>query len=228
QVDCRLPQKSGSRGQLDEPRLIKWLSARAQEAYQVRMDTAAARLLWELAGPDLGIVDQELAKLALFAGERRRIMEELVQEVIGGWRAKTIWDICDAAAGGDAAEALRHWDRAMQSGEVAQAFFGQISWSLRRFAVATRLYQRAERRGERLALRQALVQAGFREWPADVLPKAEKQLMQLGRDRAGHILKWLLETDLALKGSHASPARARQAIELLFLRLARRTPAVSR
>jgi DNA polymerase-3 subunit delta len=73
-----------------------------------------------------------------------------------------------------------------------------------------------------MALRDALLQAGFRPWPADALAAAEKQLIQLGRDRAGRLLQWLLEADLAMKGSHSSSDRARFVLEMLFLRQAKR------
>jgi DNA polymerase-3 subunit delta len=224
QIECRLPQKSVGRStELDERRLGQWLTARSRQVHQAQLDVRAAVLLWERAGPDLGVVDQELAKLVLFAGPQGKITAQLVEDVVGGWRAKTIWEVVEAAAKGDAAEALRHLDLALQSGEHAQALFGQIAWSLRRFAVATRIYQSAKRRGETVSLREALVQAGFRVWPAKVLPEAEEQLRQLGSDRAGRLLSWLLETDLALKGTHSSSDRARFALELLFLRLAKRS-----
>jgi DNA polymerase-3 subunit delta len=228
QVDCRLPSKTvGKRTEPDENRLLQWLSRRAKHEHQVELESAAARLLWELVGPELGLVDQELAKLALFTGNGGKVTVQLVQDVVGGWRAKSIWDTIEAAAGGDAAEALAQLDRALQSGEHPQALFGQIAWSLRRFTVATRIYQRAERQGARISLQQALSQAGFRPWPAD-LAKAEKQIIQLGRDRAGRMLRWLLETDMAMKGSHSRPDRARFLLEMLFLRQANRTSSAGR
>ena len=48
---------------------------------------------------------------------------------------------------------------------------------------------------------------------------AERQIKQLGRERAAQLHRWLLETDLALKGSHSSPELSRLAMEHLLLRL---------
>ena len=224
QIDCRLPQKTvGRRTETDEGRLSKWLIAWCQTRHQTQLDAPAAKLLLELGEIELGRIDQDLAKLSLFAGSQRRITADMVRDVIGGWRAKTVWEIVDAAADGNAAEALQQLDHALSAGEHPQALFGQISWSLRRFAVATRYYQNAERRGQRVALREALEHGGFRPWPADAITNAERQLKQLGRDRAGEILKWLLEADLAMKGSHSAPDRARFVLERLFLRMAKRT-----
>jgi hypothetical protein len=45
----------------------------------------------------------------------------------------------------------------------------------------------------------------------------------LGRQRAGQLYRWLLELDLALKGSHSQEDRARWALEELVLRMAKRS-----
>ena len=69
-----------------------------------------------------------------------------------------------------------------------------------------------------------LEQAGFRAYPKGALENAERQLKQMGRERAGQIFRWLLEADLALKGTHSSPVLARWVLEQLILRLARTAP----
>ena len=128
----------------------------------------------------------------------------------------------DAAAAGHADRALQMLDQLLQAGETPQALFGSMAWSLRRFAAATRIYQRLERLSGRTAsLRVALQQAGFRDKPPAALQQAEEQLRQLTRQRAGQLFGWLLETDLALKGTHSAPHRGRFALERLILRLAR-------
>jgi DNA polymerase-3 subunit delta len=162
-----------------------------------------------------------LAKLALFAGPGGTVTPEMVRDVVGGWKTKTAWELTDAAADGDAAEALRQLDHLLQSGEHPVALLAQFSWSLRRYAAATRIYEQAEREGRRTPLSEALLEAGFRKWPQDALPRAEKQLRQLGRQRALSLYTWLLETDLALKGTHSQEDRARFALEKLFVRMAK-------
>ena len=62
-----------------------------------------------------------------------------------------------------------------------------------------------------MTLRNSLVEAGVPQWPA-ALEKAERQIKQLGRHRAIALYRWLLETDLALKGTHSAPHRARFAL----------------
>jgi DNA polymerase-3 subunit delta len=187
----------------------------------VELPKPAAVALLELIGPEFGLLDQEISRLALYAGPSHKITTKLVRELGGGWRAKTAWDMIDAALSGRGAEAIHQLDRLLQSGEYPQALFGSIAWSLRRFAAATRVYQRAERQRRRIRLSDALGQAGFFTWQKQALKTAEQQLKQLGRHRAGEFHQWLLETDLALKGSHSSPELSRLALERLLLRLDR-------
>lgn len=220
-IECRPPEKSaGSKKVVDEGRMTKWLSQWSTSQHDAQLGAEAAKQLLELVGSEFGLLDQELAKLALFAGRGGKITPEMVHDVVGGWRAKTTWDLIDAAVDGNTGEALRQLDRLLQAGEHPQALFGQISWSLRRFAAATRLFERAEREGQRPRnLRDVMLQAWFSKWPAGVLEKAERQLRQLGRARAGQFYRWLLDADLALKGTHSADQRARFVLEQLFVRM---------
>ncbi|HJN09353.1 MAG TPA: DNA polymerase III subunit delta [Pirellulaceae bacterium] len=222
QIECRAPQRAAGKSKvLDEKQLCTWLTRWAKTQHDVKLESHAASSLLEVVGPELGLLDQELAKLALFAGSGGKITTEMVADVVGGWRAKTTWDLVDAAAEGDAGEALRQLERLLYSGEHPVALFGQIAWSLRRLAAATRIYQNAERSRRKMPLRDALIQAGIQHWNRKGLEKAEKQLIQLGRHRAGQLYRWLLEADLALKGSHSTTHRARFVLERLILRMAK-------
>ena len=119
-------------------------------------------MLVETIGPELGLIDQELAKLALMAGSEGKITPEMVGRMVGGWRAKTTWEMLDAALDGQTAGAMLQLDRLLVSGENPVGLLAQISASLRRLAAATRLILQAEAAGRRIALRQALEEAGIR------------------------------------------------------------------
>lgn len=205
-VECKSPP---------EARLSKWLTTLARDRHQARLERDAAESLVEIIGPELGLIDQELAKLAAAAGDAP-ITAELVQQLVGGWRAKTAWDMLDAAVEGRTRQALVELDRLLLSGENTIAILGQIAATLRRFAAATRTIEQTEASGGRANLRQALELAGVKPF---VMQKTEAQLRRLGRQRAGQIYRWLLEADLALKGSSSAPARARTVLEKLVIRL---------
>ena len=178
-------------------KLIRWLSVWGKQTHQVQLEGQAAELLLDLVGPEPGLLDQELAKLALAAGPGGKVTAQSVRQLVGSWRAKTTWEMLDAALDGDMPGALIQLDRLLLSGENPVALLGQISYSLRQFAAATQLVVQAEAAGRRISPREALVQAGTK---AFVLNRAEPQLRRLGRQRGDQLYRWLLETDLALKG----------------------------
>jgi DNA polymerase-3 subunit delta len=224
QIDCRPPQKKGKSKDIDEGAIGKWIAswARSQHGIQVPLD-AAGHLL-DLTGPVFGLLDQNLAKLALLVPAGAKVTADDVQQIVGGWRSKTTWELVDAAAGGETADALAQLDRLLHAGEHPLALVGSLSWSLRRYAAATRIFEQSERAGRKISLREALSQAGFRDWPIGNLAAAEKRLIQLGRKRAGQLYRWLLELDLSLKGSHSQDDRARWALQQLVLRMAMPVP----
>ena len=100
QIECRAPQKAAGKGKvLDEARLAKWLSFWAASQHRVKLPAKAASLILELVGPEFGLLDQELAKLALFAGLDGSATLEMVRDVVGGWRTKTVWEMLDSGVG---------------------------------------------------------------------------------------------------------------------------------
>src|SRR5436190_6551931 len=221
QIDCRPPQKKGKSKDVDEAAIAKWIVAWGKSQHGLALPNDAAQHLLDLTGPVFGLLDQNLAKLALLVPAGSKATVDQVQEIVGGWRGKSIWELVDAAAGGETAEAMAQLDRLLHAGEHPLALVGSLSWSLRRYAAATRIFQQAERAGRKIPLREALTQAGFRDWPVGSIAAAEKRLIQLGRQRASRLYRWLLDLDLALKGSHSQDDRARWALEQLVLRMAK-------
>jgi DNA polymerase-3 subunit delta len=194
-----------------------WLTQRAKSLHNVRLDAAAADALLELVPPELGILVQEIAKLALVVGPDRVINVNLVEENVGGWRTRVTWDMIDAAADGRAADALAQLDRLITSGEKPFGLLPMMASSLRRFPTAVQLIEAAEQNRQRLPARDALAQAGVIPFK---LGNAERQLRQIGRQRAKQLTHWLLAADLAMKGYNSSDERARMEIERLIIRLA--------
>ena len=201
---------------LQPAQIKRWLTQRAASRHGVRLDAAAADALFELLPPELGILEQELAKLSLLVGPEGVIDEKLVQDNVGGWRTRTAWDLVDAAADGRAAEAMRQLERLIAAGEKPHGLLPQISHSLRQLAAATQLIEASEAAGKRLPLQSALQQAGV---PPFKLATAERQLRQIGRERAKQLTGWLLAADLAIKGHNSADARARIELERLIVRL---------
>jgi DNA polymerase-3 subunit delta len=213
QIECKFPPPA---------RLEKWLSAWGKKQHRAELEADAAEMLIENVEHDLGLFDQELAKLASLAGPDGTITAAMVAEAVGGWRAKTAWEMLDAALDGHAPGALVQLDRLLLSGEVPIALLAQISATLRRLAAAARIVAQAETARRAVSLRDALQQAGVKPF---VLGKVEGQLRKLGRARALALYRWLLDADLALKGTSSSPARSRLVLEELIVRLSAPQPA---
>jgi DNA polymerase-3 subunit delta len=201
---------------LNEQQTKRWLTDRAKSRYDIRLDASAADALLELLPPELGILEQELSKFSLLVAKGGTVDADLVTANVGGWRTRTTWDMVDAAAEGRAAEALMQLGRLIAAGEKPQGLLPQISHSLRQLASATRLIEAAEANGSRISLQSALGQAGV---PPFKLATAERQLRQLGRERARELSAWLLAADLAVKGHNSMDARARLELERLIVRL---------
>jgi DNA polymerase III subunit delta len=205
-IDCKTPELA---------RLAKWLADWTQQRHQAQLSPTAAETLVELVGPELGLLDQELAKLALLAGVGQKITPEMVSRSVGSWRAKTTWDMLDAALDGKVREAMAQLDRLLASGEQPVGLLAQISASLRRLAAATRLILQDEAARRRSNIRDALQRAGVKPF---VLQKVERQLRLLGRNRGQELYGWLLQADLDLKGESAMPPRL--ILERLIVQLA--------
>lgn len=220
-IECRAPIKSKGRStSVDEDRVVKWIKDWGKQTHGLQLTLDAARQVLDLVGAECGLLDQSLAKLALFANDAGKLAPGDVQEIVGGWHAKTTWEMIDAAAAGDAASALEQLHRLIQSGQHANALYGQIAWSLRRYADAAEIFYRGKRDGNSVTFEQSLESAGFRRWPPEAFDAAKKNMKQLGRQRIDLLYNWLVEADLELKGSHSSPHRSQFSLEKLIFRMA--------
>ncbi|HEY2146446.1 MAG TPA: hypothetical protein VGH32_00820, partial [Pirellulales bacterium] len=111
-------------------------------------------------------------------------------------------------------------DRLILAVESPVALMGQIAWRFRQLAAAARIAVQTAGAGGRVNLRQALEQVGVKTWQG-AMDKAEGNLRQLGARRAAKLYRWLVEADVALKGSSSSGDRARLVIEQLFVRMSK-------
>lgn len=205
-VDCRAPRQR---------EVLPWLRQWASSAHAVELSANALRLLVDRVGPELGLLDQELAKLALVAPPNKKIGTELIIQHVGAWRTQTAWEMIDAALDGNAPEAIRLLEGLLTAGEHPVGVLSQIGATLRRLSDATHAFLDAEARGRPISLADALTRAGVNRY---FLEKSQKQLMRLGRHRGQQLSAWLLEADLHLKG--ASRLAPRHVVEHLLVRLA--------
>ena len=218
QIKCTPPQKGKSKS-IDEKLVGQWLIERASAEYQYKLPTNGAQTIIDLTECNFGRMDQELQKIALYVDKKGNVTNETIKQAVGGWRAQTMWEALDAAVDGDAGKALTLLDQMLRGGEYPLALFGQMAWSLRRYGQATEIVYQQMRAGKRPRIGDAVRQAGFNAWGGEI-EAAEQRLKKMGSQRAGKLLVWLLEADMALKRSHSHEARGRLVLETLLVRLA--------
>jgi DNA polymerase III subunit delta len=201
-VECNAPAPA---------RLPGWCIAWAKKRHGKALAKPAADLLVDLVGPQLGLLDQELAKLAAFAGEAAAVDADDVDRLVGRSRAAETFKIFDAIGQARAGVALAILAKLFEQGEEPLQILGAFSWQLRRLAQVSRL----SRQG--LSIPAALDRMDERrEW---VRRGLEQQIQHLGWRRLERLYDWLIEGDLGLKGNSQLPPRV--LLERLVVRLAR-------
>ncbi|MCH7685836.1 MAG: DNA polymerase III subunit delta, partial [Planctomycetes bacterium] len=178
--------------------LLRWLSETCRSEFDKQLTRDAAALMMELAGTELGLLNQELAKLSAYVGEKKRIDAEDVRKLVGGWKAETTWAMTDAVRDGKLDQALIHLDKLLVSGEAPQRILGGLGYVFRKYAQATEWARQTP------SLQTALNEAGV--FPRDV-GTSSAYLRRIGRPRAETITNRLLEADGNMKGNSRTPER---------------------
>lgn len=183
---------------------VDW--ARSQQGKQ--LSAPAAAHLVDLVGPDLGLLDQEILKLAIYVGDKQRIDVADVDRLVGHSRGENIWHIFDAVAEGRNADALAMLGRLFDQGEEPMRLMGAFGSQMRKLAQAARLCAQGMR------VTEALEASGV---PSFSLKNTENQLRHLGRRRAEKLYDWLLEVNMGMRGD--SPLSERTLMERMLVRM---------
>ncbi len=187
-----------------EKDIPKWIIGWAKNVHRVKCDADAAELLCQHVGAEHGLLDQELAKLALSVPPKGSITQALVEEAVGTWRSRSTFEMLDLALAGKTEEAIRQLRLLFAAGENEIGILAQMAYSLRKLGAATNLILASENAAsnksrDKISVTKALEQSGVtNNWQKS---KLELQLKQLGRHRGQRLSSWLLEADLDLKGA---------------------------
>src|SRR5947208_6155535 len=76
-------------------KLPEWCVSWAASRHAKQLTVNAARMLVDLIGADMGQLDQELTKLAIYVGTANRIDQDDVDKLVGSSRAESTWKIFD-------------------------------------------------------------------------------------------------------------------------------------
>jgi len=202
-VQCKAPAKA---------KLPDWCVQWALARYGKQLVAAAARSLVDLVGEDMGLLDAELDKLALYVGDKARITAEDVDRLVSPAREEDVWQMLNRTAEGDLPAALRMLDNLLAAGETNEAFkvLGALAASLRKVAQAGRL-----------ALQGVPVREALERTKAHF--SAEAQLRHLGKQRIDRLFDWLLEANMLFRTTDGPPKEL--VLERLLIRLGRKADA---
>ena len=87
--------------------LPAWVCETAKKKYKFTIQPSAAALLVSQIGTEMGILDQELSKLALTVEKDQPVTEAQVRQNSGSWRTQTVWTLVDCILDGRAKDALQ-------------------------------------------------------------------------------------------------------------------------
>jgi DNA polymerase-3 subunit delta len=194
-------------------RLPAWCQHWCQAQHGKSLSAETARLLVDLVGADMGLLDQELAKLAVFVGDRKKIEPGDVDQLVGHSREESVWKIFDLIGVGQTAAALTLLDRLFTQGEEPLALLGAMASKLRGFAKTYRLTTVGK------SVSEAMDEAGIPTYPV-ARNSAEGAMRHLGARRLNLLYDWLVQTNEGMKGGSQLPPRAQ--MERLVIQLARK------
>ena len=196
--------------------LTAWLRRWAKAAHACNLPAATAERLVERLGNDLGQITQAIRRLA--ASGDATIPPEAVDDVAGGPRERSAWQMAEAASAGKAAAAVAILADLLESGENPIGLTAQTAAVFKRLSTAARLLALPRNAGRPASLEDALRQAGVAAWPK-ALEAAREALVRLGPERARALPFWLLATDRSLKSDASRGLRSRLALERLICKM---------
>ena len=177
---------------IDGRALPGWIVSRAQ-ARGNPIDRDSAELLAEIAGPELGHVNDALERLALYAGEGKPITEDAVAEVVARVRVADTWALVEAVGRRDLGLALRLLAEVYDPKDHGLPLLGALAWSVRQIA----RYDAAIQNGA--SFDEAARKAGIYQ-PHRAREVAAKAKLFRPRELQ-KVLLVLADTDVALKSS---------------------------
>lgn len=119
--------------------LTEFVVARAAER-QKRLEPAAAAKLVNLIGAEPCMLDGEIEKLALYAGQRREITLDDVTALVGQTREEKVFAAMDAAAEGNLYKALSLWHQVLETDPAGvYKAVGGVAFVLRKWLTAHNL-----------------------------------------------------------------------------------------
>ena len=197
---------------VDESDGVRWVIDTAAQQ-QVKVDSDAARELVDSLGADMMMISNELEKLLLFVGEKKRITIGDVETMVLAAKQRSLYELTDAISAKDTARALDSLAGLLAAGEGEDAAIGHLYMLSRTFRQMLVILEKNVR--DTRAIWQALWQ-GFRVPPfaaEDVIKQARRYGSRRELVRA---IRLVARADVELR---SNPPSKRLVLEKLVLDL---------
>jgi DNA polymerase-3 subunit delta len=199
-VGVEPPARSDRKGAFEHE--MRMAAARARKFARARNIEIAPEVLDHLVGMkdgDLGLVFQELEKLAAYVGPGGKIGHEQIRLLVRGSTEEIVWELVDALGSGDRPGSMSILDNLIRNGEPPPAIVGALAYRIR-----------------------AMIEAkeGSQRWPS---LRAADQAQHFSRKQLLASLEILLRADAMLKGELPKAEDGQKVLEFLVARLTAKT-----
>jgi len=197
---------------VEEGEAVRWISEYGA-GREVKIESDGARELVDALGGDMMMISNELEKLILYVGEKKRITLGDVETMVLAAKQRSLYELTDAISSKDRIRALEVLDAILASGEGEEAAIGHIYMLAKTFRQMLIILERNVR--DQRMLWAALWQ-GFRVPPFaadDIIKQARRYKNRRELTRA---IRLVAKADLALR---SNPVSKRMVLERLVMEL---------
>ena len=198
---------------VEEGEAVRWLGDYCTER-GIKIDADGARELVDALGGDMMMISNELEKLILYVGEKKKITLGDVETMVLAAKQRSLYELTDAISSKDRVRALEILDALLSTGDGEEAAIGHLYMLAKTFRQMLVILERNVR--DQRMLWAALWQ-GFRVPPFaadDIIRQARRYKSRRELTRAIHLVA---KADLALR---SNPPGKRLILEKLVLDLA--------
>jgi len=199
-------------GRVEEGDAVRWIQEHCGTR-EAKIDPDAARELVDSLGGDMMMISNELEKLMLYVGEKKRITLGDVETMVLAAKQRSLYELTDAISARERTRALEVLDAILSTGEGEEAAIGHLYMLAKTFRQMLVILERNVR--DQRMLWAALWQ-GFRVPPFaadDIIRQARRYKSKRELTRA---IRLVAKADLALR---SNPPSKRLVLEKLILDL---------
>jgi DNA polymerase III subunit delta len=199
-------------GRVEESEAVRWIQEYCLTR-EVKIEPDAGRELVDSLGGDMMMVSNELEKLILYVGEKKRVTLGDVETMVLAAKQRSLYELTDAISSRDRTRALEMLDAMLSSGDGDEAAIGHLYMLAKTFRQMLVILERNVR--DQRMLWAALWQ-GFRVPPFaadDIIRQARRYKSKRELTRA---IRLVSKADLALR---SNPPSRRLILEKLVLDL---------